>query len=164
VLGVLLLAYLLLFDLSIMASDSMAPTLRGRAVGDGDWVLTTRFSYWFRTPRRWEILTLDSPDGMRIMKRVVGRPGETVALRDGQAVIDGEVVEFPPHLTDLHYYNYGKLVAGRSLAAGEGWVVLGDFSRDSYDSRWEGPVREAQIIGRAYMIVWPPSRIRVLGP
>src|SRR5512140_1934777 len=72
------LVYLGCFELVRMTSDSMAPTLQGTSWDNGDWVLSERVSGWFRNPRRWEVIALRNPGGVKVMKRVVGLPGEKV--------------------------------------------------------------------------------------
>ena len=177
VLGGLLLAYHLLFDISVVTSGSMAPTLTGSSPEDGDWVLTEKLTFRLRGPRRWEVVTFHM-DGMQVMKRVVGLPGEKVAMEvergpDGKPVrgleasavlVDGRPVERPRTLEAIRYFAIGKLHAGRTVEAGRGYVVLGDDSRDSWDSRWEPPVDEDEIVGRAWLRVWPPSRIGFVNP
>src|SRR5689334_21928171 len=44
-----------LFDITPLASGSMSPTLQGDENG-GDWVLAEKVTYWFRDPRRWEVV------------------------------------------------------------------------------------------------------------
>jgi signal peptidase I len=162
--GVLFLIYHVCFDLSVMCSYSMAPTLKGTAPENGDWILTEKVSYWFRAPRRWEIVTFRNPDGMQVMKRVAGLPGENVALRDGRVEIDGAVVAHPASLDGIKYLAYGKLFRGRCAPCDDGYFVLGDFSKDSQDSRFDGPLPREKILGRAWLVVWPPSRARPVGP
>jgi signal peptidase I len=148
--------YFVCFDLSRITSDSMAPTLQGNDWRTGDWVLTEKISYRMRRPRRWELVAFRNYDGIQVMKRVVGLPGETVRMRaDGQIVIDEEPIEFPADLGFLHYFPYGNLVFNRPASCGEGYFVLGDNSRDSDDSRFEGPIKPNQFIGRPWLIVAP---------
>ncbi|MHC5053209.1 MAG: signal peptidase I [Planctomycetota bacterium] len=177
-LGGLLLAYHVLFDISVVTSGSMAPTLVGSGPDDGDWVLTEKLTFRLRGPRRWEVVTFHMNDGMQVMKRVVGLPGETVGLeveldahgkpvRGTEAIavlVDGRRVERPPCLEGVRYFALGRLFAGRTVEAGDGHVVLGDDSRDSWDSRWEPPVAGDEIVGRAWLRVWPPSRIGLVNP
>src|SRR5436853_6288954 len=74
------LVYHSLFHVSVVISDSMAPTLRGNSAS-GDYVLTERVTYRLRAPRRWEVVMFPEPElQVQVMKRVVGLPGETVAL------------------------------------------------------------------------------------
>lgn len=162
--GALFIIYHVGFDLTVMTSPSMAPTLRGTGVKDGDWVLSERVSYWFRRPRRWEVVAFHSNDGVPVMKRVAGLPGEEVSLRDGRVRINGSLVPYPAELERIKYVPDGMLCRGRAARCGQGYFVLGDDSGDSQDSRYDGPVAPERLEGRAWLIVWPPSRIRWVTP
>jgi len=97
VFGVLCLFYVLTVDISIITSPSMSPTLQGKNVDDGDRVVTEKVTRWFRQPRRWEVIAFTRDDGVQLMKRVAGLPGETVQLsEDRRLLIDGKLVEMPP--------------------------------------------------------------------
>jgi signal peptidase I len=160
ILGVLLLVYLLCFDLSVIVSGSMSPTLRGNGKPGSDYVLSEKVSYRFRSPRRWELVAFHSSDGLFVMKRVVALPGESIRMeRDGTIFINGERVERPERLRSIRYYAYGTLAVGSTAKAGDGFFVLGDDSKDSQDSRWEKPVSWEAIRGRPWLIVWPPHRM-----
>ena len=62
--GLAFVVYSVGFDISVVTSGAMAPTLQGSAFGDGDVVLTEKLSYWFRGPRRWEVLTFRNSEGI----------------------------------------------------------------------------------------------------
>ena len=158
--GVLSAVYLTCFDCSRITSESMEPTLQGSDWETGDRVLTEKVTYWFRRPRRWEVITFRATDGRVIMKRVVGLPGEHVRmLSGGQIVIDGKEVPMPPELAFLEYFPFGNLTRDKPDAAcGDGYFVLGDYSRDSDDSRFNGPVAPERLSGRAWLILGPSGR------
>jgi signal peptidase I len=160
VLGLATLVYFVGFDYSRITSKSMDPTLQGEDWAGGDRVLTEKVSYWFRSPRRWEVITYRATDGTQIMKRVVGLPGETVRmLRGGRILIDGQEIAQPEHLDFLGYFPFGLLTSDKPPApCGDGYFVLGDYSRDSDDSRFNGPVRPEQLIGRPWLILGPSGR------
>ena len=162
--GVVLVTYYVGFDLSVIVSGSMSPALQGTSIADGDWVLTERVSYWFREPRRWEVVALQKADGMKVMKRIVGLPGEAVSLKDSCVLINGEATERPASLGYLKYYAYGNLARKEPVTCGLGYYVLGDDSKDSEDSRFEGPAKRGQVYGRAWLRVWPLSRIGFVSP
>jgi len=158
VFGVLCLLYALTFDLSIVTSSSMSPTLQGKNVDEGDLVVTEKVTLWYRQPRRWEVIVFTRDDGVELMKRVAGLPGETVQLsEDRRLLIDGKLVEMPPGLNQKHL-KFGNLFEGRPVACGEGYYVLGDDLKDSDDSRFNGPVKPSRLIGRAWLIVSPWDR------
>ena len=158
--GLFTIVYHTCFELSVVVSGSMAPTLRGTNVKDGDWVLAEKISYWFRRPARWEIVAYQSELGLQVMKRVVGLPGETVQMYDRKELrINEQPAEFPANIPRIPYLAYGNLADGKPVPCGDGYYVLGDDTRDSDDSRFNGPVSGERIRGRSWLIVWPLSRI-----
>ncbi len=163
ILGLLFVTYHSCFHLSVLSSGSMSPTLRGESLFHGDTVLTEKVSFWFRKPHRWEVVLFFDEMGVQVMKRVVGLPGETISLKDTSTVlINGQPTPRPSSMQWLKYYAYGLLTGGKAVPCNDGYFVLGDDSRDSEDSRYTGPLRRDQIKGRAWLIVWPPSRIRFI--
>ena len=164
IVGVFFVTYCLFFDVTVIASGSMAPTLQGECAEEGDWVLTEKASLALRPPRRWEVVAFHNREGLRVMKRVVGLPGETVAIEEGGVVIDGVRETRPAPLERIEYLPYGRLGEGRLAQCGEGYFVLGDDSVDSYDSRFEGPLPPERIVGRAWLVIWPPSRMGFVNP
>ena len=166
VVGAVALVYHTLFHVSVVISDSMAPTLRGNST-EGDYVLTERVTYRLRAPRRWEVIMFPEPElQVQVMKRVVGLPGETVALdqKTQTFAINGAAVARPKSLMAIKYFEYGSLAKGQSAAAGDGYYVLGDYSSDSQDSLWIGPVTPDRIQGRRWLVVWPRSLMRFVNP
>lgn len=162
--GLMCLIWFPFFNLSKVVSPSMQPTLQGAGRVGGDWVVSERISYLFRSPRRWEVVRFTDEDGYEVSKRVVGLPGEAVQLINGKLLIDGREMPVPRELSFLHYYAYGPhLHNSRAAPCGDGYFVLGDDSKDSLDSRYTGPISRVQITGRAWLRVWPARRIGWVG-
>lgn len=162
--GLALVIYHLCFDVTVIISDSMAPTLKGNATSQKDYVLSEKITYLFRIPRRWEIVQYETDDelALKVMKRIVALKGETISIKDNWIWIDGKPLECPTELDFLKYYGVGELYNGREVKCDDGYFMLGDDSMDSYDSRFTGVVTPDRFEGRAIMIIWPPSRIRLL--
>jgi signal peptidase I len=156
-LGLLFVLYHSAFRLDRLTSHSMQPTFQGRSIDDGDFVLTERITGRWRAPRRWEVVGLHSDEGLHLMKRVVGLPGETVSLRQGRLRVNDAPVEHAGG-SPASYLAYGNLTSGASAACGSGYYVLGDYTQDSHDSRFDGSVAPHRLTGRAWLILWPPSR------
>jgi len=155
------------FHLSVIASGSMSPTLRGESVLNGDIVLSERISYHLRNPRRWEVLLYrEEEQQMQVMKRVIGLPGETIAFDQPtqEFIVNGARASRPASLQGIKYLAYGNLANGKQVSCAEGYFVLGDFSMDSQDSRWLGPVNTSQIRARPWLVVWPLSHLRFVNP
>lgn len=156
--GLMVAVYLLFFNLSVVVSPSMKPTLQGTNIRDGDYVLTERVTWRLRELRRWEVITFLNDEGIRVMKRVAGLPGESVRWSEGEFSVDGRPVELPASL-DKKYLRAGNLADGNPVSCGDGYYVLGDDSRDSDDSRYNPPVSADRVLGHAWLVVWPKARI-----
>jgi len=120
---------------------SMAPTL-----ADGDWLFCDGLRYKFATARRWDIVLAEIA-GMqrRVVKRVVGLPGEFVELKVGKLYCDGVArAEWGADLV---------LDGARAWRAGaDEFVLLGDNLPISQDSRHFGKVRREKIKGKLLKI------------
>ena len=60
---------------------------------DGDQLLVSKYAYLFDDPNRWEVVVFLNPNNpnQAYVKRVVGLPGETIYVRDGDVYIDGRL-------------------------------------------------------------------------
>lgn len=160
--GLLFVIYSAGFELIVMTSDSMTPTLQGTNYDNGDRILLERVTGWFRAPRRWEIYHYFDPDGTPVTKRIVGLPGEKISLRKGMIYIDGKELVRPPELNRVNYLAYGNLAANREVDCKDGYFMLGDASIDSYDSRFTGIIEGDQFRGRVLCVVAPWKRLRLV--
>jgi signal peptidase I len=174
-----------LADWNDVPSGSMKPTIL-----EGDRVYVDKLAYdlkvpfttWhlleWAAPRRGDIVVFYSPfDGKRLVKRVIGLPGDTVELRRDNLILNGEPVQYQPFdgksLADLssmdrstHTFATEQLpgrahavaawpaVAARrdfgpsKVPAGQ-YFMMGDNRDDSFDSRYYGCVERRRIVGRA---------------
>jgi len=90
------------------------------------------------------------------IKRVVGMPGDRIAIRDGRVVRNGTPASEPFAVAcgGGQECDLDEIV----IPAGH-YFLMGDNRGNSDDSRYWGPVPRAQIIGRAVATYWPPNRI-----
>jgi signal peptidase I len=160
--GLCFLVYHLCFEITVMTTDSMAPTLLGISYDNGDRILVEKITRRFRPPKRWEIYFFYNEEGTAVAKRVVGLPGEKVSIKNKCICINGVPIDLPARLKDRKYYPFGNLSAGREVDCGPGYYLLGDDSRDSYDSRFIGPIKRHQLRGRVWCILYPFSRFGFL--
>jgi signal peptidase I len=135
-----------------------------------------KLSYDFHHIHRGDIVVFKkpaddtAPDITDLVKRVIGLPGETISARDGQVYIDGRYLSQPwlPKV-DQGMTVFPSGIPGClpsppgycRIPTGE-YIMLGDNRTDSSDSRVFGPVPGSLFIGRAFILVWPPSRIGFL--
>ena len=178
-----------LADWNDVPSGSMRPTIL-----EGDRIFVNKLAYdlkvpfttWhiaeWGNPQRGDIVVFYSPhDGQRLVKRVVGLPGDTVELRNNVLVLNGQPVEYQPIAEELLRDLTPADRAGRVFAteqlpgqthavAGnpalrarrdfapyrvpEGqYFMMGDNRDDSFDSRYWGTVERKRIVGRATSVV-----------
>ncbi len=141
-----------------VSGSSMENTL-----SDGDNLIVDKISYRFTDPKRFDIIVFPFryKEKVYYIKRIIGMPGETVRIEDGKIYIDGEVLQ----------ESYGREViknaglAEEPIELGEDeYFVLGDNRNDSTDSRDPsvGVLRRDELIGRAWVRIWPLSKIEVL--
>lgn len=175
-------------DYNPIPSGSMRPTLL-----EGDVVLVNRLAFDAKVPltdlslarlgepQRGDVVTFSSPKGgTRLIKRIVGVPGDEVAMRDGALVINGETARYSgvtpaneplaPGIA-VQALRATEQVAGSTrtvqylplvdaarhfdtvtLGADE-YFMLGDNRDNSEDSRFIGPVPRHLLIGRAHHVL-----------
>jgi len=189
-----------LADWYVVPSGSMKPTIL-----EGDRILVDKLAYdlkvpfagWrvadWAEPRRGDVVVFSSPaDGKRMVKRIVGLPGDRLEMRENRLRVNGEAVVYGPIDEDFirqieegdrprHRFAAEKLghrvhpvmstpqrPARRSFGPlvvplGQ-YFVLGDNRDDSFDSRWFGFVPRGSIVGRACGIVLSLDRQRWYWP
>jgi signal peptidase I len=100
-------------------------------------------------------LGIERPEHEDFIKRVIGLPGETVELRDGRLFVDGVRIREPYLRGAVDTRDYGPVRVPEGAL-----FVLGDNRLNSNDSRFGlGFVPVDKVVGRAFAIVWPPSRV-----
>ena len=113
-------------------------------------------------PRRGEIIVFEFPDRnpnnakKDFVKRVVGLPGETIRMHNGEVFVNEELLE-EPYLTDKDNSNAPEITLGE----GE-YYVLGDNRGQSNDSRAWGAVPKENVRGKVWMVYWPAPQVQVL--
>ena len=143
---------------TVVIGDSMENTLQ-----DGDNLITDKLTYRFIEPKRFDIVVFPFKDNKNqlLIKRIIGLPGETVQIMNGKVYINEyELNE-----------NYGNaIIESAGLAANpivlgaDEYFVLGDNRNNSQDSRFEsvGNIHRSDLIGRAWIRIWPLNEISLL--
>ncbi len=164
-------------------SESMEPTL---AVGDR--VFVNKIVYDIGDIDRFDVIVFESPDPANVpdrgllsgfvhwlgegigvaqpenedfIKRVIGLPGETVEIQNNIVYIDGERLDEPFLTAEAHRHNGDNF---RFEVPEDSLFVMGDNRSNSADSRYGlGFVPVDKVIGRAFIVIWPPSNFGGLG-
>ena len=147
-------------------SGSMEPTLHGCKGCVDDRVLINKFVYDFSEPKRGDIVLFEDPAGSKkdLIKRIIGLPGDTIALQNGVLYLNGEPRD-EPYVAEQPCLSYMPKTCsfGPVTVPENHFFVMGDNRTNSTDSRFFGPITEESIIGKAAVRFWPPSRIGPAG-
>jgi signal peptidase I len=131
---------------------SMLPNLH-----EGEYVIVDKVSYSFRQPSRGDIVVLKQIGNPDLIKRIIGLPGETVRVSEGKLYLNDQPLD-EPYLKDPQINEATPPVTVPTDRV----FVMGDNRNNSSDSRRFGPVPMSDIVGRAWIIYWPPPDWRVL--
>ncbi len=124
--------------------DSMKNTLK-----NGDILLLYKLS----SIDRFDIIVLDEEkDNEKIIKRVIGLPGETVAIKKGKIYINDKVIDDD--------YAYGETTDYNKVTLKDDeYFILGDNRLISKDSRYFGPIKDNEIKGKIVFRLFPFTKI-----
>ena len=162
-------------------SESMEPTL-----DVGQRVLVNRFLYHFKDPQVGDVVVFHPPRGadpdapakcgvtaggnepcpeptpersdQNFIKRIVAGPGDTLSIKEGHPVVNGEIKRDEPYINPCG--NSGSCNFPKTITIpADHYFMMGDNRGASDDSRFWGPVPRDWIIGEAFVTYWPPNRI-----
>ena len=134
---------------------SMAPQLH-----DQDRLFINKFAYNFEKIERDDVVVFYYPRDTQksYIKRVIGLPGDSVRIVDGQVYVNETLVEepyVPAHYRDVRSMEEFKVPPGE-------YFVMGDHRSISSDSRDFGPVARNLIYGKAAFVYWPREEMGVV--
>src|SRR5258708_742540 len=164
-LSVWLLAYLFLGHGTKIYGSSMEPAFHNE-----QGVFTDTFSYHFSSPQRGDVIPPHAPPaagcvsgtGGDFFKRIIGIPGEDVAVHDDAYYINGQkLVE--SYIPETEQTLSGPFIDGRTIHLGSNeYFVSGDNREHSSDSRFWGPITQDEIIGKAILRYCPTKDLGIL--
>lgn len=143
-----------IFQNFAVEGSSMVPTLI-----QGDRLIVSRLSYMLGEPARGDIIVFQYPFGpdRDFVKRVIGLPGETLAIQNGQVFINGKPLPPEDYVQNKSHDTYAPITLGD-----DEYFVMGDNRTGSSDSRSWGPLQKHFIIGKAWLIYYPFQHFRFL--
>lgn len=122
-------------------------------ISDQERIFINKFVYRFEPIERGDVVVFWYPldRSKSFIKRVVGLPGDTVEIREGQVYVNGKHLPepyVPPQSEDLANFSATRIPKGE-------YFVMGDHRISSNDSRIFGPVPRNFIYGKAVFAYWP---------
>lgn len=142
----------------IVSGASMDPTF-----ADKQYLIVDELSYRLGDPVRGDVVIFKYPINPKqfFIKRVIGLPGETVIDEQGKVTIKNATGETLEVLDEPYVINTKVDNVSRTLGEGE-YFMMGDNRAGSFDSRAWGPVDRELIVGKAFLRLFPLSKIDVL--
>lgn len=140
-------------QVSVVVGSSMEPGLQ-----DGQRLLVNKAVYFFHEPEYGDIVVFHPPNNQKsdpFIKRVIGLPGESVEIKQGTVYIhkqDGNVLPLDEPYIEVPSQPFN----GDTIPENE-YFVLGDNRNNSNDSRNGWTVKREDIIGKAWLSIWPPG-------
>jgi signal peptidase I len=137
-------------------SSSMEPTLDIK-----DRIVVNKVIYHFRSPRRQEIIVFRqvAPEGTPkkdLIKRLMGMPGEILQIKKGVVYINDNPVP-ETHAMNPDFANFGPVTI-----PSDSYFVLGDNRPGSADSRYWGFLPQKNVIGPAFLRIWPLNKLGLI--
>lgn len=143
----------------VVSGESMVPTFQNK-----NYLIVDELSYHFKTPARGDVVIFHppgQPKGIYYIKRVIGLPGETITVKGGVVTITN--TEHPEGWILSEPYISAPTTLNTTKEIGdEEYFVMGDNRPFSSDSRTWGVLPKANIVGRAFLRLFPLKSISTL--
>ena len=151
------------FQTFFIPSGSMEPTLQ-----IGDRIIVNKLSVTFGTINVGDIVVFKAPPAENcgepvtdLVKRVIGTPGDSLKSKGNTIYLKNAAQHVGWHALQekwSHTEPLGQAITPITLKKNQ-YFMMGDNHSDSCDSRMWGPVPRSDIIGKAFVRIWPFSRI-----
>ncbi|MBI3289955.1 signal peptidase I [Candidatus Microgenomates bacterium] len=155
-LGIFATVYLFLLQPHEVRGRSMEPNFT-----DGEYLLTDKLSYKIDTPKRGDVIVFAAPPSREedFIKRIIAVPGDTVWVENGKVHInDRELTEGYLPATTMTFEGPILGESEKVTLAADEYFVLGDNRSHSQDSRYFGIIKKGDILGKAWLVYWPPKQ------
>lgn len=131
-----------------------------------EYVLTNLIALHFGELKRGDVIVFHAPNDPEkdFIKRIIGIPGDTVSIKNGDVFINNEKVNERPYLDpSIRTFGGSFLQEGTSVTVPpDSYFVIGDNREASSDSREWGFVKKDKIIGKSFFVYWPIQNARLI--
>jgi signal peptidase I len=152
---IVVIAFLVRFFLIqpfVVEGQSMEPNFHDR-----EYLLVNKLVYRLHKPQRGDVIVFHPPSrpDINYIKRIIALPGDTVDIQDDKILVNGVQID-EPYLGGNKTLIQNSPVAHLKETLGQDmYFVLGDNREHSSDSREIGDIPAANIIGKAWIVVFP---------
>ena len=132
----------------VVIMTSMVPSFH-----EGQRVVVNKAVYFFGDPEIGDVIVFEAPNHEHddFIKRIIGRPGDTVEVKDGAVYVNDVRLDEP-------YINSAPRYTMEEMEIPEGkYFVLGDNRNNSNDSHYGWLLPRENVIGKAWLSTWPPA-------
>ncbi len=138
---------------SVVVGSSMEPSFE-----DGQRLIINKAVFHLREPERGEVIIFHPPYefGRDYIKRVIGLPDDLIEIKTGTVYVNGVKLQ-EPYIKSPPAYTFGPFRVQPNT-----YFVLGDNRNNSNDSRNGWTVPRQNLIGKAWLSIWPPNDWRVV--
>ncbi len=124
---------------------------------DGQQLLINKIVYHLHEPERGDIIVFHAPphynsEATPYIKRIIGLPGDTIEVKNGAVYVNGSKLN-EPYIKEPPAYN----LQPKKIPEDE-YFVLGDNRNNASDSHNGWTVPRQNIIGKAWLSIWPPDK------
>ena len=154
----LLLALILYFAIdAVFARVRVDNISMEKTLMPGDLLVVNKLAYKLGTYQTGDVVIFHNPLNVKedFIKRLIGKPGDTVSVHNGKVSVNGVVLQ-ESYINAVPNYDGDWVVPKDSL------FVLGDNRNESSDSHSWGFVPSSDVVGKALFIYWPFKMMKVL--
>jgi signal peptidase I len=121
-------------------------------IHNGEWLVVNKLEYILHKPERGDVIVFEPPQwpSTDYIKRVIGVPGDKVEVHGGTVYVNGNALD-EPYINERPDYVLSSTTVPPNL-----YFVLGDNRNFSQDSHTGYMVPTANIVGKAWVSLWPP--------
>lgn len=152
-----IVVYLFIMQPNQIKGASMEPSFY-----TGEYILTSKITYKFRSPHRGDIIVFRSPKNPDIeyIKRIIGLPSDKVMIKNGDVSVNGNLIQENYIAARTNLWEGGFTKDGQQLIVPQDELfVMGDNRPRSSDSREFGTVTVSSIIGQVFYRYYPANKM-----
>lgn len=148
-----IVVYLFIIAPNQVKGASMEPSFYS-----GDYILTSKMTYRFRTPERGDVVVFRAPKNPDIeyIKRIIGLPGDTIVIQNSEVYVNNRRLDEQYIAEKTNIWETGFIREGVPVTVPQGSLfVMGDNRTHSSDSREFGYIDQDSIIGQVFFRYFP---------